>query len=313
MRMSLSDPFRSFAPDSAPPNSFESDFPATVRNSWILHDVRRYFRFTFPMLKLCLQRTGPLEVCGVLPNLTYTIPPPSLMRELREVVSDAGALAGELEKANRLPLDFPTEQLHELLAELQSLPAGTAEGCRQPLEYARARLPAVRRQFIQTEEEVRQPMADEDAPPSLTRGMTIDLRIGALVNSVTTALDEYRALASAHDDDAADTAPSIKIDATSPDAVHAMAVSQKAERAIGEHVNELQRITKPDSVTADNLKRQMHDARGLLSLRSHRITNASIRTALVSQNDRHSPRLPSNPERDGQRRTDGCRCDPPNG
>lgn len=117
----------------------------------------------------------------------------------------------------------------ELLAELQSLPAGTAEGCRQPLEYARARLPAIRRRFIQTEEQLRQPRTDEEAPPPLTRGMTIDVRIGALVNSVTTALDEYRALASLEDDDAADTAPSFEIDATSPDVVDAMAVSRRAE------------------------------------------------------------------------------------
>jgi len=150
--------------------------------------------------------------------------------------ADAGALATELAKANRLPSDFPAEQLQELLVELQSLPAGTAEGCRQPLEYARARLPAIRRQFIQTEEESRRPRADEDAPPPLTRGMTIDVRIGALVNSVTTGLDEYRSLASIQDEDAADTAPSLEIDATSPEAVDAMAASQRAERALHDHV-----------------------------------------------------------------------------
>jgi hypothetical protein len=201
-----------------------------------------------------------------LPKLTYTTPPPSLMRELREVESDAGALAAELARANRLPSDFPVEQLQELLAGLQSLPAGTAEGCRQPLEYARARLPAIRRQFIKTEEESRQSPADEDAPPPLTRGMTIDVRLGALVNSVTTALDEYRALASIQEDDAADTAPSLEIDATSPDVVEAMAASQRAERTLDEHVNELEGIAEPASVTADNLKRQMRDTRGLLSL-----------------------------------------------
>jgi hypothetical protein len=96
--------------------------------------------------------------------------------------------------------------------------------------------------------------------------MTIDVRIGALVNSVTTALDEYRALASVEDDDAADTAPSLEIDATSPDVVNAMAASLGAEQALGEHISELERIAKPSSITADNLKRQMRDTRGLLSL-----------------------------------------------
>jgi len=188
------------------------------------------------------------------------------MIELREVASDADALAAELTKANGLPSDFPAEQLLELLVELKSLPTGTAEGCRRPLEYARARLPAIRRKFIQTEEQSRQSRADEDAPPPLTRGMIIDVRIGALVNSVTTALDEYRALASVEDDDAADTAPSLEIDATSPDVINAMAASRSAELALGEHVNELERIAEPSSVTADSLKRQMRDTRGLLSL-----------------------------------------------
>jgi hypothetical protein len=188
------------------------------------------------------------------------------MIELREVASDALALAAELRKANRLPSHFPTEQLLELLVELQALVAGTAEGCRQPLEYARARLPAIRRKFIQTEEQSQQQRTDEDAPPPLTRGMTIDLRLGALVNSITTALDEYRALASVQDDDLADTAPSLEIDVTLPDVVNAMAASRSAGQLLVEHVDELERIAKPESVAADNLKRQMRDAWGLLSL-----------------------------------------------
>jgi hypothetical protein len=201
-----------------------------------------------------------------LPKLTYTTPPLSLLRELREVAADASALAIELAKANRLPADFPAEQLLELLGALQMLPGGTAEGCRQPLEYARARLPAIRRQFIQTEEQSLQPRVDPDAPPPLTRGMTIDLRLGALVNSVTTALDEYRALASVEDEDATDTSPSLEIDATASDAVNAMAAARNTEHTLAEHVAELERIAVTGSVTADNLKRQMRDTRGLLSL-----------------------------------------------
>jgi hypothetical protein len=163
--------------------------------------------------------------------------------ELREVESDAGALVAGLAKvSNLLPPDFPAEQLQELLIELQSLPAGTAEGCRQPLEYSRARLPAIRRRFIQTEEESRRQPVDEEAPPPLTRGMPIDKRIVALISSVTTALDEYRSLASIQDADAADTAPSLEIDATSPDAVGAITASQSAERALGEHIGELDRL-----------------------------------------------------------------------
>ena len=118
-------------------------------------------------------------------------------------------LPRELTKANQLPSQFPFEQLQELLAELQSLPNRTAEGCRQPLEYTRSRLPFIRRKFIQTELSL-STRGNEELPPPLARGMLIDQRIGALVNSVTTALDEYRALASVELDEASDTAPSLK-------------------------------------------------------------------------------------------------------
>src|SRR5262249_38264592 len=59
---------------------------------------------------------------------------------------------------------------------------------------------------------------------------------------------------------------SVEIDTMSPDVVEAMAASQSTERALGEHVSELERIAKPDSVTADSLKRQMRDTHALLSL-----------------------------------------------
>jgi hypothetical protein len=201
-----------------------------------------------------------------MPKLTYTTPPPTLMIELREVAADARELATELAQANQLPSSFPTEQLQELLTELQSLPHGTAEGCRPPLEYARSRLPAIRRKFIQTEEQSRQPRVDEDAPPPLTRGMVIDQCVGALVNSVTTALDEYRALASIEIDEAADTAPSFEIDATAQDALEAIAAARRAEQKLNEGIAEVARIAEPASSTADDLKRQMRDAFGLLQL-----------------------------------------------
>ena len=188
------------------------------------------------------------------------------MSELREVAADATALAAELARAQHLPADFPAEQLRELMVQLQSLPAGTAEGCRQPLEYARGRLPAVRRQFIQPEGQSSQPPADAEAPPPLTRGMTIDVRLGVLVNSVTTALEEYRTLASVQDDDAADTSPSLQIDPTAADAVSAMAAARTAQQNLNESIEQVEKIADLDYVLADNLKRQMRDARGLFSI-----------------------------------------------
>lgn len=201
-----------------------------------------------------------------MPKLTYTTPPPSLMIELREVATDAHALATELANANQLPSEFPAEPLQELLAELQALPDGTAEGCRQPLEHVRLRLPAIRRTFIQTEDQSRQLRKDTDARPPLIRGMVIDQRIGALVNSVTTALDEYRTLASVEFEDTADTAPSLKIDTNSAEAVEASAVAIGTEKNLGGGIDEVTRIAKPTSARADNLKRQMRDTRTLFRL-----------------------------------------------
>jgi hypothetical protein len=202
-----------------------------------------------------------------MPKLIYTTPPPSLMIELREVAADARALANALVKFKQsLSSDFPVEQLQELLDELQSLPDGTAEGCRQPLEYVRVRLPAIRRRFIQTEEQSRQPRENKDQRPPPTRGMAIDQHIGVLLSSVATALDEYRELASVDVHDPADGAPSREIDATSRDAIQAMAASEGAEKRLSLGVEQVEKIAEATSATADSLKRQMRDARGLLRI-----------------------------------------------
>jgi formylglycine-generating enzyme required for sulfatase activity len=96
--------------------------------------------------------------------------------------------------------------------------------------------------------------------------MMIDQRVGALLSSITTALDEYRALASVEADNATDTAPSTTIDASANEVVSAISDAKAAERSLDVGVNEVERITDLSSVSADNLKRQMRDARGLLRL-----------------------------------------------
>jgi formylglycine-generating enzyme required for sulfatase activity len=198
-----------------------------------------------------------------MPKLAYTTPPPSLMQELNEVAADAGSLATELGKANRLPADFPISQVKELLEGLQALPSGTGEGCLKPLEVALSRLPAIRKRYFETEEQSRRSRNDQEVPP-LTRGMVIDQRLGALISSITTALDEYRALASVEVDKATDTAPSITIDASSNEIVSALEAAKSAEQNLLVGANEVERITEPSSANADSLKRQMRDVRSLL-------------------------------------------------
>ena len=168
-----------------------------------------------------------------MPRLSYTTPPPDLMTELREVAAEAAGLAGELEKANRLPPDFPIEELRLLLTGLRALPDGTAEGCSHPLSTASQLLQEIRQKFFETEAQSRLPRADKEAPPPLTRGMAVDQRLGALFNAIGTAFAVYRRLASLTEIPAADTAPSITIDATSPDTVAAMAAALLCLRAAG--------------------------------------------------------------------------------
>jgi Leucine-rich repeat (LRR) protein len=96
--------------------------------------------------------------------------------------------------------------------------------------------------------------------------MVIDQRLGTLVNSVTTALDGYRALASIQPDDTADTAPSLKINTTDSDLVEAVTAAVNAERRVSACAEQLEKIAEASSFTANNLRRQLHDTRGLLRI-----------------------------------------------
>jgi hypothetical protein len=102
---------------------------------------------------------------GFMP-LGYTQPSEGLARELREVARDAIALSEVLTEGLNfnLPPDFPKEQLIEITRSLMQLPGGTAEGCRPSLQYARDRLPAIRRAYVLSEE-LDVPTRDIDAAP----------------------------------------------------------------------------------------------------------------------------------------------------
>ncbi len=134
-----------------------------------------------------------------MPKLTYEKPPESLADELRELSQNADALHNALSTSNLLPNEFPKDEVIELLKQFHAMAEGTAEGCRQPLEYARARLPAIRRSYIFTPARSSALGAGTEGPPPLMRGEAIDQCIGQLYASVGTALEEYRRLASETD------------------------------------------------------------------------------------------------------------------
>jgi Leucine-rich repeat (LRR) protein len=205
-------------------------------------------------------------------TLEHTRPPGSLAIELREVARDAGALMEVLNRGFNFPLPtgFPEDQLKDICKSLQQLPEGTAEGCGASLDYARDRLPAIRREYILSEEL----SSSGESTPALTRGEALDLKLGTLISSVTTALDEYRRLA------AKETVPQSKPEASiaPPQGAIADAMVEAAnlDTSIANAQASVEAVVRPESRRADDLKRQLRDARGL-----NRLAFAEIRMPRV--------------------------------
>ncbi len=204
--------------------------------------------------------------------LEHTRPPESLAIELREVARDANALVEVFNRGFNFPLpsEFPKDQLIDICKSLVQLPEGTAEGCRAPLDYARHRLPAIRREYILSEEL----SARTESAPALTRGETLDLRLGTLISSVTTALDEYRRLAA--EEAITESKPEASI--APPEGAIADATIEAAnlDSNIADAQANVEAVARPESRPADDLKRQLRDARGL-----NRLAFAEIRMPRV--------------------------------
>jgi hypothetical protein len=193
--------------------------------------------------------------------LKYTEPEGDLARELREVARDAQALENVLsQNLNvRIPDDFPKAQLIELVHALVRLPSGTAEGSLAALEYARNRLPAIRRAHVLSEEI--EDGRDLEEAPSLVRGALVDQKLRDLIASVTTALDEYRRAAGYE----ALTEYEVERGVTAPPTTtrDALASSEALDSNFAEFNSTVEAVTAPASKHADALTRQISDARGL--------------------------------------------------
>lgn len=201
-------------------------------------------------------------------SLPHSRPTHSLLLELQEVARDARELVTLLERGLNFPPppDFPTEQLKEICRSLMQLPEGTAEGSRPSLEYARRRLPAIRRQFVLSDE-----TAAVDEHPRLARGATFDQKLATLIASVSTALDEYRRLAVEDNfDDDLPLEAGIVMSAGSADA--AVKKSEAFDRSLERAQETVAQVTNPSSLRADDLKRQLRDARGLNQLAAAEIS-----------------------------------------
>jgi hypothetical protein len=207
--------------------------------------------------------------------LSYGQPEAGLARELREVARDAIALETALTTGLNfeLPPDFPRHQLVEITKSLAQLPSGTAEGSRPALEYARNRIPAIRREHVLSEE-LDFPVSDPDAAPQVVRGALIDERLRHLIASVTTALDEYRRLAAEEAID--EVQPEAGVVAPVEIFEEPVAQSLNLETGLDTAAIEVAESVNPKSPSADNLKRQLSDGQGL-----NRLARAELRMPKV--------------------------------
>jgi hypothetical protein len=168
-----------------------------------------------------------------------------------------------------LPAEFPRDQLIDICATLVLLPSGTAEGCRAPLEYARKRLPSIRREHIATDGA----RGDGDTP-LIVRGAHLDQKLATLISSVSTALDAYGRLAA--DETGADFKPEAGIRASKSTVEDVVARARDLDAGLGEAQKTVGEVSQPGSTQADDLQRQLQDARGLSQL-----TSAEVRMPRV--------------------------------
>jgi hypothetical protein len=208
---------------------------------------------------LCSPDVGPNSRVDDM-ALKHIKPDTSLLSELNEVSRDANSLSDYLRLPNAVPLSFPSNQLTEICQSLGNLPYGTAEGCRAPLEYARVRLPAIRREFIFNEQDALPPQHDE--MPPLTRGMTLDRLLRDLIASVSTALDEYRRQATDSYDDTVGSEPIVD-PSGEPKVRKGIIESQELEHRLQAASQKVLETTLPESENADRLIRRLRDVEGI--------------------------------------------------
>jgi len=191
--------------------------------------------------------------------LRHIAPNPALMRELEQVSADAEAVLEALGSVNALPEDFPELEIRELCESLRDLKDGTDEGCRSQLESARNRIPKWRRMHFHVEDEAE---AASDDVVRLYRDMHLDQRLGRLLISATTALDEYREQVSEHFDD---TVAADETFETTGDTASAAAMEQSVavEAKVGAAKNEIEQRLDATNARVDLLERRLTDGANL--------------------------------------------------
>jgi len=192
------------------------------------------------------------------------------------------------------PGDFPSQEIELLTKTLIGLPEGTAEGCKEILDYGRVRLADIGQQFIKHEGEADADAAiDDEVPPGLERGMAVDRAIGELLSSISYAQAEYsRQSGEAIDDDSGaepGTRPSGDlIQDLSELSGDLQAVEGETER-LG---REIKRTTLPESDRAEDLGRQVQDAGGHAGIARNELEQPAPKPGRLERINRVLKRLP---------------------
>lgn len=183
-----------------------------------------------------------------------------LTLELDQVSKEATRVAETLRGINLMPHSFPVEAMTEICISLANLTNGTAEGCVEPLNFARHMLPLVRRDHFYIEGEEPEPNGEDDI--YFTREHMLDQAITRLYVAVGTALDEYRSQAQDKYDDQVGAEEILEFSKDGTFAQVDSASRELAQEAERETQN-LSALAAPNSENADSLKRQIQDSANL--------------------------------------------------
>lgn len=189
--------------------------------------------------------------------LDHIPPNAKLARELQQVAKEAAKVTDTLRGINLMPEKFPEDALNELCLSLVSLKDGTAEGCVEPLNFARYMLPLVRRDHFYIEGEEPENLDEEDA--FFTRDNPLDQAMTRLYGAVGTALDEYRAQAQDRYDDHVGAEETLEFEDDGTFAEISDSSRDVSQNAAAEYQN-LSEWSEPDSKNAENLRRQIQDS-----------------------------------------------------
>lgn len=233
--------------------------------------------------------------------LSYTKPNAALLRELQAVASAAQELECVLKTANALPEDFAISEITALTKTLMGLPKGTAEGCREILDYCRVRLADIGQQNIKPEDDQNSSEYENDTRPALARGMAVDRAIGQLLLSISYAQAEYSRQSGEEiaDDSGAEPGvePSEEIANEFSDLRRVVQSVEVELETFGRHVND---TTLPKSVRADELSRQTQDANGHAGLARNELTQPKPKPGRLERINRVLSQLPDVIEKTGK-------------